>query len=568
MIDKHGEEQIERSSEEALAYVESLIKEKLADIPIKVYRAAGENIIVEVPREYLRNVAKVVHDDLDAYVRTCAGCDEREVAGIYAVYHILGLDNYGANVVIKVPVPEDDVKVPTIADIAPGAGWCELEFRDLVGIDLSGRPTHRLVLPDDWPDGLYPLRRDVPYGIRPPPVKREEVSLIEIERPGIPVGPYHPALHEPEYFELYVEGETVVDVRYRGFHIHRGIEKLGESKLTYKQIPFIAERICGICGFVHSCCYVMAVEKAAGIDVPERADYIRTIVLEVERIHSHLLWLGVACHVLGYDAGFMHTWRIREKVMALAEYLTGSRKTYGINIIGGVRKDINKEKVPKVLEVLDYVEKGTKNLADVLFSVPEVVKRLTGTGKLYREEARKLSVVGPVARASGLYRDVRKDYPYLAYRDATFKVPLYTEGDNLSRTLVRVEEIFESISIIRQLLDRMPGGDIKVEEYEIPLGRVATASAEAPRGEDIHFLITGRGRPYRWKVRAPTYQNIPALRAMLRDQQLADAPITIASIDPCFSCTDRLVVVEVSGGRVQRVRRINLVRLVGGGRRW
>ena len=179
-----------------------------------------------------------------------------------------------------------------------------------------------------------------------------------------------------------------------------------------------------------------------------------------------------------------------------------------------------------------------------------------------------MSVVGPVARASGLYRDVRKDYPYLAYRDASFKVPLYTEGDNLSRTLVRVEEIFESISIIRQLLDRMPGGDIKVEEYEIPLGRVTTASAEAPRGEDIHFLITGRGRPYRWKVRAPTYQNIPALRAMLRDQQLADAPITIASIDPCFSCTDRLVVVEVSGGRIQRVRRINLVRLVGGGKRW
>ena len=556
--------QVVKGSEEAIFLVENLLRKKLSELPVKIYRAAGDSIVVEVPRRYLRDAANAVHNDLDAYVRTCAGCDEREIRGIYAVYHILGLDNYGVNVIIKVAVPENDAKVPTIADIAPGADWCELEFRDLVGIDLTGRPTHRLVLPDDWPDGLHPLRRDVPYGVRPPPVKREEVSLIEIERPGIPVGPYHPALHEPEYFELYVEGETVIDVRYRGFHVHRGIEKLAESKLTYKQIPFIAERICGICGFCHSTCYVMAVEKAAGIEVPERADYIRAIVLEIERIHSHLLWLGVACHILGYDAGFMHTWRIREKIMALAEYLTGSRKTYGINIIGGVRKDINKEKVPKVLEVLDFVEKETKNLADVLLSVPEVKRRLTGTGKLYREEARKLSVVGPVARASGLYRDVRKDYPYLAYKHVSFKVPLYTEGDNLARTLVRVEELFESISIIRQLLDTMPGGDIRVEEYEIESGRVSVASVEAPRGEDVHFLITGEGRPYRWRVRAPTYQNIPALRAMLRDQQLADAPITIASIDPCFSCTDRLVIVEVSGGKVRRVRRINVVKVAGG----
>ncbi len=550
-----------KGSDKAVDMVLKLLKEKLSKYNVRISRAVANNLIVDVSRRHLRDVAKIVHNELGAYVRTCVGCDERNKNGCFAVYYIFGLDDYGVNVIVRTLAPANDVKVPSIADIAPGADWCELEFRDLLGIDVTGRPVYRLILPEDWPDDLHPLRKDVPYGVRPPPVKREGVTLTELESPGIPVGPYHPALHEPEYFELYVEGETIIDVRYRGFHIHRGIEKLGESKLTYKQIPFIAERICGICGFCHSTCYVMAVEKAAKIEVPERAEFIRAMVLEIERIHSHLLWLGVACHLLGYDAGFMHTWRIREAIMKLAEYLTGSRKTYGINIIGGVRKDINKEKIQNVLRTLNYIEREVKELIDVMLSVPEVKRRLTGTGILTKGEARKLSVVGPVARASGLNRDVRKDYPYLAYKYVSFKVPVYTEGDNLSRTLVRVEEIFESISIIRQLLDRLPGGDIKVEKYEIESDKVSTAAVEAPRGEDIHFLITGKGRPYRWKVRAPTYQNIPALRPMLREQLLADAPITIASIDPCFSCTDRVIIIEIRNGKIVNAKRINIVRL-------
>ncbi|MCS7099707.1 MAG: nickel-dependent hydrogenase large subunit, partial [Sulfolobales archaeon] len=344
------------------------------------------------------------------------------------------------------------------------------------------------------------------------------------------------------------------------FHVHRGIEKLAESpRFTYKQIPFLAERICGICGFVHSTCYVMAVEKAAGIGVPERAEFIRSIVLEVERLHSHLLWLGVAAHLLGYDAGFMHTWRIRERVMVLAEYLTGSRKTYGINVVGGVRKDLNVDKIDKTMKTVAQVREEFKKLADAALSVPQIKARAVGAGVLTKSEARALSVVGPVARASGLYRDIRKDYPYLAYRKVSFRVPLYTEGDNLARLLVRVEEVFESIEIIKQLIDMLPGGGIVSEEYEIPPGRRAVAAVEAPRGEDVHFVITGLGRPYRWRVRAPTYQNIPALRAMLRGTSLADAPLTIASIDPCFSCTDRVLVVDV------RSSRRSFIKLVRGG---
>ncbi|RLG82000.1 MAG: hydrogenase large subunit, partial [Thermoprotei archaeon] len=476
----------------------------------------------------------------------------RPLNGHFAVYHIFGDDRRGLNIVLKVFADGENPSVPSIADVVPAADWCEMEARDLVGIEFEGRRPYRLILPLGWPEDLKPLRKDVDYRAKPrPPAVGEKLGTAG--RVGgaapIPVGPYHPALHEPEYFELYVEGERVVDVKYRGFHVHRGIEKLGETRMTYQQVTFLAERICGICGFTHSTAYCQAVEKAAGIDVPERALFIRSVVLEIERLHSHLLWIGVACHLLGYDPGFMHMWRIRERVMVLAELLTGSRKTYGINLIGGVRRDIDQGKAKRVIEELARLEKDFRSFVEVVQTVPQVVKRLSGTGILPREDARRLSVVGPVARASGLDRDVRRDLPYAAYRYASFRVPVYSEGDNLARFMVRVEEVLESMEIIRQLLDGLPQGAIMAEGIEVPKDKLGVSLTEAPRGENVHMVITGHGKPYRWKVRAPTYQNIPALRVMLRDQPLADAPITIASIDPCFSCTDRLLVVDVSTGR-------------------
>ncbi|MEM1560855.1 MAG: nickel-dependent hydrogenase large subunit, partial [Ignisphaera sp.] len=368
----------------------------------------------------------------------------------------------------------------------------------------------------------------------------------------IPIGPYHPALHEPEFFELYVRGEKVIDARYMGFMVHRGIEKLGEN-MKYDQVPFLAERICGICGFVHSTSYCQAVENALDIDVPERALFIRSIILEIERIHSHLLWVGVALHLLGYDTGFMHSWRIRERVMILAELLTGSRKTYGINVVGGVRRDIDNDKIRKAIDVLNYVREEFKKLVEISINVPQVTARLRGTGVLPLGEAIALSLVGPTARGSGLDRDVRRDYPYAAYKYVSFRVPTYSEGDNLARTLVRVDETFESIDMLYQLLDKLPSGSIRNESWSVEPYRLGIGSVEAPRGEVIHVLLTGEYSPYRWRVRAPTYQNLPAIPIMLKGIDLADAPLTIASIDPCFSCTDRAIVVDVDRNTVKSI---------------
>ncbi|MEM0506289.1 MAG: NADH-quinone oxidoreductase subunit C [Thermosphaera sp.] len=528
----------------------SLILKKYMDLA-NVFNASvtvdGDNIHILAKPEYLPKIADKLFNEFKCVHRTCVATDERPLNGFFSLTHLFTDDSHGFYISLKTYLDGENPKAPSIISVVPAADWCEMEARDLVGVEFEGRESYRLVLPPGWPADAHPLRKDFQYDKRPNilPVG-EKVSTNE-EASTIPVGPYHPALHEPEYFELYVEGERIVDVKYRGFHVHRGIEKLGESRMTYQQVNFLAERICGICGFEHSTCYALAVEKAAKLDVPERAQYIRSIILEIERLHSHLLWLGVAFHLVGYDAGFMHMWRIREKIMYLSEYLTGSRKTYGINLVGGVRKDINEEKKSKVLETLSTLEKEFKEIVEVAVSVPQVKRRLTGTGVLPKEDAVKLAVEGPVARASGIDRDARRDLPYAAYKHVSFKVPVYTEGDNLARALVRIDEVFESISMIRQLLDQIPKGPIRLEEFEIPPGRIGVQVVEAPRGGDVHFVITGEGKPYRWRVRAPTYNNIPALRVMLRDQPMADAPLTIASIDPCFSCTDRVVVIGKDG---------------------
>ncbi|MEM4717966.1 MAG: NADH-quinone oxidoreductase subunit C [Desulfurococcaceae archaeon] len=505
------------------------------------------NIIA--PRDKLVNLADKIFNEFKTTFRTCVGIDERPINGHFSIVYIFTDDQSGIYIALKTYMEAESPVTPSITSVVPGSDWCEMEARDMLGIEFTGREYYRLVLPPEWPDGLHPLRKDVPYNVRVPLKGISEKITPTTELGVVPIGPYHPALHEPEYFELYVEGERVVDVKYRGFHVHRGIEKLAENRMNYQQVNFLAERICGICGFEHSTCYALAVEKAARLDVPERAQYIRSIILEVERLHSHLLWLGVAFHLVGYDTGFMHTWRIREKVMYVSELLTGSRKTYGINLIGGVRKDIDEDKKQNVVETLRELKHEFKRFIDVAVNVPQVKRRLTGTGVLRKEDAIKLSVEGPVARASGINRDARRDLSYAAYKYVSFHVPVYTEGDNMARALVRVEEVFESISMIEQLLDKIPKGPIMLEKYEIPEGRVGIQVVEAPRGGDIHYVLTGHGKPYRWRVRAPTYSNIPALKYMLRDQPLADAPLTIASIDPCFSCTDRILIIKNNGAR-------------------
>lgn len=363
----------------------------------------------------------------------------------------------------------------------------------------------------------------------------------------IPMGPQHPALKEPESFVVSLHGEKITNVDIWLGYNHRGIEKACEER-TYVQDMYLIERVCGICSHSHSTCFVQAVEEVAGLEVPKRALYIRTLIGELERIHSHLLWLGVAGHEIGFDTLLMYTWRDREVVMDLFSLLTGNRVNYGINTIGGVRRDITKEQVEEVLKGMDILEERTKYYIEVATQETTVIKRLSKVGVLNYEDSLKFDAVGPTARASGVDRDVRHDDPYAAYGEMDFKVITDTHSDVYGRTVVRVLELMESYKIVRQCLKNMPDGPITVKApRRIPAGE-AISRYEAPRGEDVHYVKSnGTERPDRVKVRAPTLANIQAVKHMLKDRFLADMPIVVAAIDPCFSCTDRSVAVERPG---------------------
>jgi membrane-bound hydrogenase subunit alpha len=360
----------------------------------------------------------------------------------------------------------------------------------------------------------------------------------------IPIGPQHPALKEPASFLITLNGEKIDSTDVRLGYNHRGIEKACEQR-TYVQDLYLIERICGICSHSHSTCFITAAEEVAGVQVPPRGLYIRTLIAELERVHSHLLWLGVAGHEIGFDTLLMYTWRDREIVMDLLAMLTGNRVNYGINTMGGVRRDFTKEQLAEVRKSMDVFEERTKYYIQIAATEPTLAKRLGGVGSLSHDDAVKLGAVGPTARASNVDRDMRRDDPCLAYKDLSFKVITDTHNDVFGRTLVRVGELMESYQLIRQIIDKMPDGPVKGKApRRVPAGE-AICRYEAPRGEDIHFVKgNGTDKPERVKVRAPTLANLASMGKMLQNNNLADVPIIIAAIDPCFSCTDRAI--EVS----------------------
>lgn len=369
----------------------------------------------------------------------------------------------------------------------------------------------------------------------------------------IPIGPQHPALKEPESFLVTLRGEKITAFSVKVGYNHRGIEK-GCEERTYIQDLYLVERVCGICSHSHSTCFVQAVEEIAGVEVPKRAVYIRTLIAELERIHSHLLWLGVAGHEVGFDTLLMYTWRDREVVMDILALLTGNRVNYGINTIGGVRRDINTENIQEVLKAMDTLEERTKYYISLAQGESTLIKRLSGVGKLSYDDAVRLGAVGPTARASGVDRDVRRDDPYAAYSEISFNVIIDDHCDVYGRTVVRLKELMECYSIVRQVLKKLPEGPVNVKvPRKIPPGE-AISRYEAPRGEDFHYVrANGTEKPDRVKMRPPTLANIQVVSHMLQDSYLADLPIVIAAIDPCFSCTDRMVALENQHSRKKDV---------------
>ncbi|MEM3402435.1 MAG: nickel-dependent hydrogenase large subunit [Candidatus Hadarchaeales archaeon] len=364
----------------------------------------------------------------------------------------------------------------------------------------------------------------------------------------IVIGPYHPLLLEPEVYEVTVRDGRIVDVAIKQGFAHRGAEKLMESK-SLTQALFVAERICGLCSQAHSTAYCQAVERVLNLEIPKRADYIRALVFELERIHSHWMWFALLFHTIHQHGIFMKILDAREEVMDLLEEICGNRVHYSINTVGGVRRDVSPKILKRIEEVVDRAEIFSSELMN---SVKETSQRLSGIGLLPKDKSKAWGAVGPVLRASGIASDIRRDDPYSVYPSLDFEVCVEDGCDVYSRAMVRARELFECTKMIKQIVKEIPPGEIKAD-FPKPVVGEDFSRVEAPRGELIYFVkLNGSHRPERVKLRPPTYVNDPALKEMLVGEKLSDLPPILESIDRCISCTNRVTVIDEKSGRVKK----------------
>ena len=354
----------------------------------------------------------------------------------------------------------------------------------------------------------------------------------------IPFGPQHPVLPEPIHLDLVLEDEIVTEAIPQIGYIHRGLEKLVE-KNEWPEMVYVIERVCGICSFGHGWGYCLSIEGNLGVEIPPRAEYLRTIWHELSRIHSHLLWLGCSADAFGFESLFMHSWRLREAILDIFEETTGGRVIFSVCKVGGVRKDIANEKLADIVIILKNMEKELHELTDVFLEDVSVKSRMVGVGVLTREEAFSLGAVGPTARASGVDNDVRMNGAGI-YGELGFEPCLEEAGDSYARCKVRVRELFQSIGLIEKAVSQIPEGDIAIEiKGKHPAGEYV-GRLEQPRGE-AYYYSKGSGQKFleRIRVRTPTNANVPPLVKILQGCELADVPVLVLTIDPCISCTER-----------------------------
>ena len=534
---------------------------------LEVTRQADDQITVLVDRNDLPLAVKTLYYDIGGYISTMIPNDERQMNGSFALYYAISMegskmteaDDFAPEdkcfITVKTLIPGSDPTFPSVTPLVPACVWYEREAYDMFGLVAEGLPDkRRLVLSDDWPDGLHPLRKDaMDYRYRPDPVDHRDEPDAEFLFPtgdavvDVPFGPLHITSDEPGHFRLFCDGDEIIDADYRLFYQHRGMEKLAENRMNYDQMGYLAERVCGICGYAHAIACIEAAEKAIKLEIPLRAQAIRVICLEIERLHSHLLNIGLACEVTGNYNAFMHIFRVREYSMELAQLVTGGRKTYGNVVMGGLRRDMTNHEIKKGLEIINKLDVQISEIWDAVLEDKRQIGRWKGVGILDRQIARDFSPVGPNMRGSGFKRDNRYDHPYDFFKQIEFEVAVEHGCDVFAREMVRYKELKSSIHIIRQCFEMMPQTPIMIDPVTmIKPENFALGHDEAPRGENVHWIMQGSAQKvYRWRCRAATYNNWPSLRYQFRGNNISDAALIVCSLDPCYSCTERVTLVDV-----------------------
>ena len=465
--------------------------------------------------------------------------DERSVIGAFKLHALLDMSEQGI-ITVACPIEPDDPRFTSLVPKINAANWYEREIQDMFGLVSVGHPDPRpLILYDDWPQGVYPLRKDFNPAI-PVPRIPQEYRYRMVEGEGvfeIPVGPVHAGVIEPGHFRFSVAGEPFLRLEIRLGYTHRGVEKLSEA-IPYEKGVFLAERISGDTSVAHSTAYCQTLERLSGTEVPERAEYLRTIFLEMERLYNHVGDIAGIALDTAFSVPAAQGYILKERMLELNERLTGSRLLRSVNILGGVSLDITSDDIVMLLSAMVRLKLEFEDLCRRMLSSNSMLDRVETTGMLTKEVAEGLGCVGPAARASGIGRDVRKDHPYAAYKNLSFLVPRQTRGDVKARMMVRMDEVRESFSIIEQALDGMPGGPSAVEMKEVPPNLSGFSLVEAPRGETMHWILAGDGKPFRHKIRDPSFCNWLAMEFAVLGDIVPDFPLINKSFSLSYAGND------------------------------
>jgi NADH-quinone oxidoreductase subunit C/D len=491
---------------------------------------------------------------------------------------------------LKAPVKGNAPRIASVASLWPAADWHERETFDLMGIVFDGHPDlRRIMMPDDWAG--HPLRKDYPLGGDPVAftvnlddpamqkigqITRQVSSLPSVPPPGsdperymlLNLGPQHPATHGVLRIVVELDGERVVNIYPDVGHLHSGIEKIAEHKLYNQVIPY-TDRMDYVASMNNNLPYVLAVEKLLGVETPPRAQVLRVILCELQRLAAHLIWFGTSIlDLAGVGMSLlMYAFRDREEIYDIIEMVSGARMTPSYFTVGGLRWDVPAGFAPRVQEFLDGFKGRLRDMDKMITRNPIFLSRVDGIGYLSLEDALAWGVTGPCLRGSGLAFDLRKEEPYIGYEDYDFDVPSFPEGDVLARYNVRLEEMRQSVRLIEQGLARLPDGPVKAadrkislpprdeldtsmeaiihqfklvtEGYSPPPGEVYVG-CENPKGELGFYVVSdGTPRPYRCKIRGPSFSNLAASSLMARGGLLSDLVAVVASVDITLGEVDR-----------------------------
>lgn len=470
--------------------------------------------------------------------------DEKEI-GVdrFVLRYFFAAGEPGRVLALETTAPESDPTYASLTTLFPAAAWSEREAFDLFGVRPAGHPDLRpLVLHEDFPEGVHPLRKDYRHDRVEPRVPRRAFTFPKVEGDGvfeIPVGPIHAGIIEPGHFRFQVMGDTVLHLEAKLFYTHRGLEKRAEGMDVGEGVR-LAEQICGVCAVSHALSYAQAVEGIAGLEVPPRALYLRSLFAELERLYNHVGDIANICAGVGFAYGSNHGARWKEALMQLNARVAGHRYLRGAVVPGGAARDVADRQLDDIARTVAEVRDNIGQIVHDALGNPIVHDRFKKTGVLWKDIAVKFGAVGPAARASKIDMDARRDFPHAAYPHLSFEVPVLEDGDVLARFVIRALEAGQSAEMIRQIAEHLPEGEIRVPVDGLPAYRYGLGITESARGENVHFVMTGPGNTiYRYRVRPASYVNWPVLPFCVPGNIVPDFPLINKSFELCYSCCDR-----------------------------